>query len=98
MGQEKPASTAIKVLYRPFATVCSVAGGLIAAQIVQQIWVRVTPHHRRQAPTALESKYKAGTVLAAAAIQGAVFGVVKAAIDRAGARAFQRWTGEWPGK
>ena len=43
MGQEKPASTAIKILYRPFAMVCSVAGGLIAAQIVQQIWVRVTP-------------------------------------------------------
>jgi hypothetical protein len=23
--------------------------------------------------------------------------VVKAAIDRGGARVFQRWTGEWPG-
>jgi hypothetical protein len=33
----------------------------------------------------------------AAAIQGAIFGVVKAAIDRGSARAFQRWTGEWPG-
>jgi hypothetical protein len=36
-------------------------------------------------------------VLIAAAIQGAIFAVVKAAIDRGGARAFQRWTGEWPG-
>jgi hypothetical protein len=98
MGQEKRANTAIRIVYRPFAMVCSIAGGLIAAQIVRQIWMRVTPHHRRQAPTALESKYKEGTVLAAAAIHGAVFGVVKAAIDRAGARAFQRWTGEWPGK
>jgi hypothetical protein len=34
----------------------------------------------------------------AAAVHGAVFGVVKAGIDRVGARAFQRWTGDWPGK
>jgi hypothetical protein len=32
-----------------------------------------------------------------AALQGAIYAVVKAAIDRSGARAFERWTGEWPG-
>ena len=36
-------------------------------------------------------------VLIAAAVQGAIFALVKAVIDRGGARAFERWTGEWPG-
>lgn len=98
MGREAPATPAVKMLYRPFALVFSTAGGLIAARVFREVWMRATPHHRLQAPTALESKYPVRQVLAAAAVQGAVFGVVKAGIDRAGARAFQRWTGEWPGK
>jgi hypothetical protein len=36
-------------------------------------------------------------ILAAAAVEGAVFGAVKAAIDRAGATGFERATGTWPG-
>lgn len=98
MGRETPATTGVKMLYRPFALVLSTAGGLIGARLFRELWMRVTPHHRTHAPTALESQYKARQVLVAAAVQGAVFGVVKAGIDRAGARAFQRWTGEWPGK
>jgi hypothetical protein len=35
--------------------------------------------------------------LAAAALQGALFGLVKAAIDRSGARTFEKITGSWPG-
>jgi hypothetical protein len=97
MSREQPATTAVKMLYRPFALVIGTAGGLVAARVFREVWMRTTPHHRRHAPTALESQYKARQVLVGAAVQGAVFGVVKAGIDRAGARAFQRWTGEWPG-
>ena len=38
-----------------------------------------------------------GEIAAAAAVQGAVFGTVKALVDRAGAKGFQRATGVWPG-
>ena len=98
MSREQPATQAVKILYRPFALVLGTAGGLVAARTFREIWVRATPHHRTSAPTALESQYNARQGLVAAAVQGAVFGVVKAGIDRAGARAFQRWTGEWPGE
>lgn len=98
MGRETPATPGVKVLYRPFALVLGTAGGLIAARVFRELWMRATPHRRQHAPTALESQYNVRQVLVAAAVQGAVFGVVKAAIDRAGARAFQRVTGEWPGK
>jgi hypothetical protein len=43
------------------------------------------------------AKYRMREILVAAAIQGAIFATVKAVINRGGARAFQRLTGEWPG-
>ncbi|MFJ7271700.1 DUF4235 domain-containing protein [Streptomyces sp. NPDC099050] len=36
-------------------------------------------------------------ILLAAAIQGAMFAVVKASVDRSGAVAIRRMTGTWPG-
>ena len=75
----------------------SVVGGLIAGQVFKQVWKRATPTDTSDAPRALESEYSWPQVLAAAAAQGAVFATVKAAIQRGGARTFQRWTGEWPG-
>ena len=36
-------------------------------------------------------------MLASAAVHGAVFGTVKALLDRAGAKGFERATGAWPG-
>lgn len=86
-----------KLLYRPVGLVSSVAGGIVAGQLFKQAYKRVGPGDGDHAPTALEARYPVGQVVAAAAIQGAVFAAVKAAVDRGGARAFQRWTGEWPG-
>lgn len=45
----------------------------------------------------LKVLYKPLGMLIAAAVQGAVFGVVKAAIDRGGATGFQKATGMSPG-
>ena len=40
---------------------------------------------------------RTGIILVAAMVQGAIFSLVRALIARGGARAFERWTGEWPG-
>lgn len=97
MTAEERASKSAKILYFPVGLVSSVAGGLVAGQVFKQVWKRATPTDTSDAPKALESEYSWPQVLAAAAAQGAVFATVKAAIQRGGARAFQRWTGEWPG-
>ena len=97
MPTEKQSSTSAKVLYRPFGLASSLLGGLIAGKIFQQVWKRATPGENSDAPKPLESEYRLREILVAAAIQGAIFAAVKAAIDRGGATAFQRWTGEWPG-
>ncbi len=98
MSRELPATPTVKMLCRPFALVLGTAGGLVAARVSEEVWMRASHHHRRHAPAPLESQYNVRQILVAAAVHGAVFGVVKAGIDRAGARAFQRRTGEWPGE
>ena len=90
-------SKSAKILYRPVGLVSSIVGGLVAGQVFKQVYKRVSPGHRKDAPTALQSEYPLKEIVLAALMQGAIYAVVKALIDRGGARAFERWTGEWPG-
>lgn len=90
-------SKSAKILYRPFGLVSSIVGGLVAGMVFKQVYKRVVPGHHEQAPTPLESEYSLPQILVGAAIQGAIFMSVKALIDRTSARAFERWTGAWPG-
>ncbi|WP_141391252.1 DUF4235 domain-containing protein [Cellulosimicrobium cellulans] len=94
---EKSGGKAAKILYRPVGLASSIVGGLVAGQVFKQVYKRVTPGHRKDAPKPLESEYSLREILVASLIQGAIFAAVKALIDRGGARAFERWTGEWPG-
>ena len=75
--------------------VFSVLGAVVAGAIFKQIWKRIAGEE--ESPKALESEYGWREVLPAAALQGAVFALVKAAIQRGGARGFERLTGVWPG-
>jgi hypothetical protein len=84
-----------KLVYRPFGLLVSVLGGILAGAIFKQVWKRVS--EKEDPPRAKESEYGWREVLPAAALQGALFGLVKAAVDRSGARAFEKVTGSWPG-
>jgi Protein of unknown function (DUF4235) len=84
-----------KVIYKPLGIVFSVIGGLVASTIFKQIWKRVSDEE--DSPKALESEYGWKEILPAAAAQGAIFGLVKAAVDRGGAKGFAKLTGIWPG-
>ncbi len=96
-ARAKDRRRAAKILYRPFGIVSGIVGGLVAARVFRLIYKRAVPGPEDQAPKPLESSYSARQVVVGALIQGAIFAGVKALVDRAGARAFERWTGEWPG-
>lgn len=83
------------IAYRPLGLGSSVLGGLLAGVVVKQVWRHVSDED--DAPGALQSEYGWRDVLVAAAVQGAVYAVIKAVIDRKGAQAFERVTGQWPG-
>ena len=84
-----------RLLYKPLGLIISVIGGLIAGTIFKRLWGAVA--HEDEAPKATDARRGWGEIIAAATVEGAVFGGVKAAIDRAGATGFQRLTGAWPG-
>jgi predicted metal-dependent enzyme (double-stranded beta helix superfamily) len=84
-----------RLLYKPFGLLFSVLGGIVAGAIFKRVW-RVAADEE-EAPEATDRRRGWGEILAAAAAQGAVFGGVKALIDRAGATGFSRMTGAWPG-
>ncbi len=92
-------STSAKLLYRPVGLVSSILGGLLASMIFKQVWKRVSPtaDERADVPGPLQSEYPFKEILLAAVLQGAIYSAVKAVIDRQGAKAFERATGEWPG-
>jgi hypothetical protein len=85
-----------KLVYKPLGLVLSVLGGIVAGAIFKRAWRMVA--HEDEAPKATDAGKGWTEVLSAAAGQGAVFGAVKAVIDRAGATGFARLTGVWPGK
>ncbi|MDD7942031.1 DUF4235 domain-containing protein [Actinomycetospora lutea] len=91
------ASTSAKILYRPVGIVSSILGGVVANLIFKKVWQRTAPDGESDPPGALDSGSDLKTILVAAGFQGAIFAVVKVLVDRGGAVAFQRWSGEWPG-
>lgn len=84
-----------KVMYKPVGTIVGILGGVAASVLFGKVWEKVTGD--REVPDPTDSKQTWGAVLLAATVQGAIFGVVKAAVDRGGAAGYRKVTGEWPG-
>ncbi|WP_114559815.1 DUF4235 domain-containing protein [Desertihabitans aurantiacus] len=84
-----------KMAYRPVGLASGLAAGALSGLVFRQIWKRVAGED--DPPTALQSEYSLKHILLASALQGMVFAVVKALVDRAGAVGFKRITGTWPG-
>ena len=83
-----------KVAYRPVGLLLGMGAGLLAGALFQRVW-RVTAGNS-DAPDPTDEDRGWGEILAAAALQGAIFAVVRAAVDRGGAVGVRRLTGRWP--
>lgn len=88
-------SAVAKAIYKPLSLATSVLGGIAAGAVFKQIWKRVDDNDAA-APNPKDLNRSVREVLIAAVIQGAVFGLVKAAVDRAGATGYRALTHEDP--
>ncbi|MFC8536451.1 DUF4235 domain-containing protein [Streptomyces sp. NPDC057249] len=86
---------AAKIAYKPVALVLGAAGGMLAGMAFKQVWKVI--EGEGDAPDAMDEDRRWREILLAAAVQGAIFAVVKAAIERSGAVTTRRLTGSWPG-
>ncbi|MEU3405450.1 DUF4235 domain-containing protein [Streptomyces sp. NPDC006670] len=86
---------ASKIAYKPVGFALGAVGGMAAGMAFKQAWRMIG--HDDDAPDATDEDRTWREVLLAAALQGAIFALVKAAVDRGGATAIRRLTGTWPG-
>ena len=85
-----------RLLYKPFGLFVGILGGLVAGRLFKRLWS--VGAREDEPPKATDAGKSWGEVITAAAVQGAVFGGVKAVVDRVGATGFERLTGAWPGR
>ena len=83
-----------KIAYKPVGILLGVAAGAIAGFAFKEVWKAVSGDE--DAPNATDEDRGWGEILAAAALQGAIFALVKAAVDRGGATGVRKLTGHWP--
>jgi hypothetical protein len=85
-----------KLLYRFLSMLVSVGGGLLAGTIFKKAWQLAAGEDEAPKPTDAARGWH--EVLIAAALQGAIFAVVKATVDRLTAVGTRSLTGTWPGE
>jgi len=81
--------------YKPVGALLGVAAGVIAGIVFKQTWHLLGGEGDR-APNATDEERGWAEILAGAALQGAIFAIVKAAVDRGGATGVRKMVGAWP--
>lgn len=81
-----------KAGYQGLSIGISVVGGLVAGAIFAQIWKRVADEEEAPDPKDLTTSMR--QVFVAAALQGLIIGVVRAAMNRAAAHGYHAVTDE----
>jgi hypothetical protein len=84
----------VKLLFIPFSVVAGLAAGFAGKKIFEQVWGVIDD---REPPEPEHRDATWAKVVIAAALEGAVFKGVRAAMDRSSRTAFASLTGTWPG-
>ena len=82
-------------IYKPFGVIAGIIAGLIGRRLFDYAWTKIDDEEPPEATTELTTW---GKLLSAAALQGMIFSVTKAVVDRYGAIGFHYMTGWWPGE
>lgn len=84
-----------KILFIPFSIAGSLMAGFLSKKLFDFIWARID---EEEPPEAEHLEVSWAKLLAANAIQGALFRAVRAGADRGTRLSFYRATGSWPGE
>jgi hypothetical protein len=84
-----------KALFIPVSIIGGLIAGAISRKILDEIWGLFD---EEEPPDSKHRDIDWGKLLIAAALQGAIFRVMKEAADHYSRRAFYKTTGTWPGE
>jgi hypothetical protein len=86
----------LRLAYKPLGIAAGLVGGMLARAVFRSLWTRFG--REGEAPKATDADRGWAEIVLSSAAQGAVFGAVRSAVDRAGATGFAHATGVWPGR
>jgi hypothetical protein len=86
----------IKAVYKALSVLLSLLAAVLAGKLFEQVWKRLDDTSAAPSPTVKDAGWR--RVLLAAALNGAIVAVVKAAVSRGGAAGVEMATGTWPGE
>jgi Protein of unknown function (DUF4235) len=85
-----------KMTFKALGIAVSLLASLLAGAIFKKLW-KLAPGSG-DAPEATDERRGWGEILLAAALQGAIFALIKAVFERAAAEGVREVTGDWPGE
>jgi hypothetical protein len=85
----------VKVLFIPIGILAGLAAGFAAQKGFERIWAVID---EEEAPEVEDREVSYPKLIAALALEGAVFRLVKGMVDRGARSGFASVTGTWPGE
>lgn len=84
-----------KILFMPFGVIGGFLAGKVATTAFERLWRLVDD---RESPEPDQRAVRWSKLIAALALEGAIFRAVSGIFDRAARELFRRLTGAWPGE
>ena len=85
----------MKFVFMPLSIGLGLLAGLVGRKIFEQIWGLID---EEEPPNAKHREFEWPKLVAALAIEGAIFRLVKGLTDHGARRSFAGLTGTWPGE
>lgn len=85
----------VKILFIPFSVISGFLAGKLATTLFERVWRLLD---KQASPEPDQRSVRWTKLIAALALEGAIFRVVRGAFDRGARELFTRSTGIWPGK
>jgi hypothetical protein len=85
----------MKILFTPIGVIAGVLAGLIGKKVFERLWGLIDDE---EPPGPQHREVSWPKLVAALALEGAIFRLVKGLADRGARRAFATGTGTWPGE
>lgn len=85
----------MKILFAPIGIVAGLLAGFAAQKAFERLW---SLFDEEEAPGPDQREVEWPKLIAALAVEGAVFRLVKGAVDHGARSGFAAFTGSWPGE
>jgi Protein of unknown function (DUF4235) len=85
----------MKFAFAPLGIIAGLLAGLVGKKIFEQVWGVIDDE---EPPDPKHRAISVPKLLAALALEGAIFRAVRGLVDHASRRSFARFAGTWPGE